>query len=509
MLPTWLLVPFLVAVILALVSGAVLGIYSSGLTLLSLGVRIPRPAAALVDGVILTLGTIWVVFFAESFIGPFQSFLITLGVPLAAWAGIMIADIALRKRDYDDEALFDARGRYGALDWVSIGTMVVASVLGWGLVVNSFAADAAWNNWQGYLLEPLGLGTYVDDPAGPYWDGNWPYANLGVLLALVLASSSPTSPGAAGCAARRPPHRRRPRAAGRPRARTVTERRRRRRRLVGRRRPAGRLRRPGDLAVGLPHVGGGGAAHRRAGGILRAGPHRGDPVRGRPLAGRLVGAVLPRLAVRARARLRPAVRRRARAGRRRRPRGHGRHVRQVAGAARPGRRRRPPHAHRGVDRLLRALDGPAGGGCRGDGARGGAPRAPGRARRTTSGPSPRWPSTPPRSPSPDPPIAITDLAPHALRWRGAVDGSEEAGEGQDGCARRGAERTRGEAGRAGAEGLAAGERRAGGQAGAPADEQHRARRRPATASRSTDTGSRVEAAQPDAKSQVAATRSAR
>lgn len=186
LLPTWFLVPFLLAAILALVSGAVLGIYSSGLTLLSLGVRIPRPAAAFVDGLILTLGTIWVVFFAEDFLGPFQSFLITLGVPLAAWAGIMIADIALRKRDYDESALFDAAGRYGSFDVVSLATMVGASILGWGLVVNNFAADAAWNNWQGFLIEPLGLGTYVDDPAGPYWDGNWPYANLGVLLALVL-----------------------------------------------------------------------------------------------------------------------------------------------------------------------------------------------------------------------------------------------------------------------------------------------------------------------------------
>jgi purine-cytosine permease-like protein len=186
LLPTWFLVPFLLAAILALVSGAVLGIYSSGLTLLSLGVRIPRPAAAGVDGLILTLGTIWVVFFAEDFLGPFQSFLITLGVPLAAWAGIMIADIALRKRDYDDEALFDPAGRYGSLDLVSLGTMVVASVLGWGLVVNNFAADAAWNNWQGFLIEPLGLGSYVDDPLGAYWDGPWAYANLGVLLALVL-----------------------------------------------------------------------------------------------------------------------------------------------------------------------------------------------------------------------------------------------------------------------------------------------------------------------------------
>jgi NCS1 family nucleobase:cation symporter-1 len=186
-LPTWFLLPFLLAAILALVSGAVLGIYSSGLTLLSLGVRIPRPRAAFIDGLILTAGTIWVVFFAESFINPFQSFLITLGVPLASWAGIMIADLALRRRDYDEEALFDPRGRYGAWDWTSIGTMVVATALGWGLVVNNFAADASWNNWQGYLIGPLGLGTYVDDPAAPYWEGNWPYANLGVLLALVLS----------------------------------------------------------------------------------------------------------------------------------------------------------------------------------------------------------------------------------------------------------------------------------------------------------------------------------
>jgi NCS1 family nucleobase:cation symporter-1 len=177
LLPDWFLVPFLLAAILSLVSGAVLGIYSSGLTLLSLGVRIPRPAAAFVDGVILTLGTIYVVFFAETFLGPFQSFLITLGVPLAAWAGIMIADIATRRRDYDEPALFDARGRYGAADVVSLGTLLVASVVGWGLVVNLFSDDASWNDWQGYLLGPLGLGGR---------DGVWAFANLGVLAALVI-----------------------------------------------------------------------------------------------------------------------------------------------------------------------------------------------------------------------------------------------------------------------------------------------------------------------------------
>lgn len=177
LLPTWFLVPFLLAAVLSLVSGAVLGIYSSGLTLLSLGVRLRRPQAAAVDGVLLTLGTIYVVFVADNFINPFQSFLITLGVPLAAWAGIMISDLALRQRDYDEEALFDARGRYGDVDWAAIGTMALGSVIGWGLVVNSFSDDASWNNWQGYLLGPLGLGGR---------DGAWAFANLGVLAALLV-----------------------------------------------------------------------------------------------------------------------------------------------------------------------------------------------------------------------------------------------------------------------------------------------------------------------------------
>ena len=173
-LPTWFLVPFGIAAVLALVSGAVLGIYSSGLTLLSLGVRIPRPAAAGVDGVILTLGTIYVVFVAQSFLSPFSSFLITLGVPVAAWAGIMIADLVLRRGDYDDQALFDPHGRYGSVNWGAIATMVLATVVGWGLVVNT-VSGTSWNNWQGYLLGPIGGKS-----------GEWAYANLGVLFAFVI-----------------------------------------------------------------------------------------------------------------------------------------------------------------------------------------------------------------------------------------------------------------------------------------------------------------------------------
>ena len=113
------------------------------------------------------------------FSGFFASYPLCMHVISAlrtAWAGILIADILRRKKDYDDDALFDAKGRYGAWDWTSIITMIVTSVIGWGLVVNNFAAEAAWNNWQGYLLFLIG---------GK--EGDWAYANLGVFLALVLS----------------------------------------------------------------------------------------------------------------------------------------------------------------------------------------------------------------------------------------------------------------------------------------------------------------------------------
>lgn len=173
-LDTWALVPFLIVAVLGLAAGAILDIYSSGLALLTAGLRVPRPVAALFDGVIMVAGTIYVVFFASNFIGPFMGFLITLGVPIAGWCGVMLADILLRRRNYAEPDLFDRSGRYGDVRIVPLVVVVVGTALGWGLVTNGYAS---WLSWQGYLLDPFGLGGKT---------GQWAYANLGVLLALVL-----------------------------------------------------------------------------------------------------------------------------------------------------------------------------------------------------------------------------------------------------------------------------------------------------------------------------------
>jgi purine-cytosine permease-like protein len=177
LLPTWFLVPFALVAVGGLVSGAILDIYSSGLTLLALGLRAPRWMAALLDGVLMILGTIYIVWVADSFLSIFMAFLIILGVPMAAWCGIFLADLLLRRQDYDERKLFDSSAQgYGSVNLVAVAVMVVATAIGWGLVIDTTSAGKGLG-WLGFLLTPLGLGGR---------GGEWAYANLGVPVALAV-----------------------------------------------------------------------------------------------------------------------------------------------------------------------------------------------------------------------------------------------------------------------------------------------------------------------------------
>ena len=172
LLPTWFLIFFALIAILGLVGGAILDLYSSGLALVSIGVPIKRHQAALLDSVIMIVGTIYIVWIADNFFYPFQGFLITLGVPVAVWSGIFVADVVLRKKPYDEKALFDKNGIYGSVNKGSIFLMALGTFVGWGFVTNSFAS---WLVWQGYLMPLIG---------GK--EGAWAYANVGVIFALLI-----------------------------------------------------------------------------------------------------------------------------------------------------------------------------------------------------------------------------------------------------------------------------------------------------------------------------------
>jgi len=170
-LPSWYLIIFALVAILGLVGGAILNLYSSGLTLISIGLPVKRHVAASIDAVLMLLGAIYFVWIADDFFFPFQGFLITLGVPIAVWSAIFVTDVLLRK-SYHEADLYKVNGRYGSWNMGSISVMAIGTFVGWGFVTNSFAS---WLSWQGYFLGVIG---------GK--DGAWAYANLGVFFALLI-----------------------------------------------------------------------------------------------------------------------------------------------------------------------------------------------------------------------------------------------------------------------------------------------------------------------------------
>ena len=172
LLPTWFLIPFALVAILGLVGGAILNLYSSGLALVSMGVPVKRYQAAIIDAIIMFGGAVYIVWVADNFFYPFQGFLITLGVPVAVWSSIFVADVLIRKKAYSEKDLFDPSGMYGSINKGSIALMIAGSIIGWGFVTNTFAP---WLEWQGYFLDLIG---------GK--EGPWAYSNVGVIFALLF-----------------------------------------------------------------------------------------------------------------------------------------------------------------------------------------------------------------------------------------------------------------------------------------------------------------------------------
>ena len=176
LLPTsyLILLPLLLILSLSTTGSGAMDLYSSGLALLTLGLRVPRAVAAGIDGILMALGSVFLMWFATSFFGPFESFLIFLGVPLAAWAGVFIADTLMRSGDYASPDFFDARGRYGSIGWPALISMIVATLIGWGLVTAT--VDSPILDWQGFVFDLFAVPT----------DSFWRSSNIGILVAIAI-----------------------------------------------------------------------------------------------------------------------------------------------------------------------------------------------------------------------------------------------------------------------------------------------------------------------------------
>jgi purine-cytosine permease-like protein len=111
-----------------------LSVYSAGLTTLTLGLKIKRVHAVIVDIVAIFAGSIYFMLIADSFYGPFITFISMLAVPITAWVGIFVVDL-IHRHYYSAKDLMDVspRSAYwyrGGIEWRALGAWALAIVLG-------------------------------------------------------------------------------------------------------------------------------------------------------------------------------------------------------------------------------------------------------------------------------------------------------------------------------------------------------------------------------------------
>ena len=155
-LPAVLAVPYLLTAVGSMVTGDIMDIYSSGLSLLAAEVRLPRARTVFVDAVVSVGASLYILLVAQDFIGSFESFLSLLAGVLAPWAAIYLLD----QRRLANPALpvaelyRGAASRFGAWRWPAL--------IAWGAGLLVSLALTWTPLWSG----PLAVGVFHGSDLG-------------------------------------------------------------------------------------------------------------------------------------------------------------------------------------------------------------------------------------------------------------------------------------------------------------------------------------------------------
>jgi purine-cytosine permease-like protein len=131
-IPGWFYVVFLLAVALGMTANNVIGVYSSGLSLQALGVKLKRSLTVWFDVILGSALTIYGVFIATDFLTALSNFLLWAVYWYAPFFGIYIVDMILTGSRYDGYELFKTDGRYWydrGFRWSGLAALIVGMVV--------------------------------------------------------------------------------------------------------------------------------------------------------------------------------------------------------------------------------------------------------------------------------------------------------------------------------------------------------------------------------------------
>jgi NCS1 family nucleobase:cation symporter-1 len=175
LLPLWFFIPFSFVIVISLIAAAITGLYSSGLALLALGVPVSRVGTTVINMVIIAAGAFYLLFVSTSFLATFQAFLALIAVVMGTMGGIQLLDfIRQRRLGWPLEQAMPA-GRGGrAGRWTALLSLVVATVVGLGLVTSS---DPNLAKVVGFLLTEQQKRGVIGT------------TNVGVVIAMVIGAA--------------------------------------------------------------------------------------------------------------------------------------------------------------------------------------------------------------------------------------------------------------------------------------------------------------------------------
>lgn len=175
---SWLV---LASLVISLTTITAMSLKSSAMSFESLGLktreRVATPLVAIVAAVFAVFGMnylgaagIWL---------NLHGYALVVAVPVAAWSGVFVSDVLIRRIAYHEVSLNRGYGFYKRVNWVNLGGWGFSVFVGLGLLKSNLVEF----QWLGYLADFASNSEF------------WAQSNLGVVIAFALALIFPVAFG--------------------------------------------------------------------------------------------------------------------------------------------------------------------------------------------------------------------------------------------------------------------------------------------------------------------------
>jgi purine-cytosine permease-like protein len=175
LVPPWLGYVLLAS---AAVSGIVIlamSIYTANLSLHALGAKLKPAVAAPIIGVVVAAIAVAGVYYISDIWLALADYARVAAIPVAAWAGIFISDILIRRIAYHEISLSRGYGFYKSINYVNLVGWLLATTLGFGFTYINQPGFA----WTGFIADQLVNQEF------------WAVTSFGIVIAFAFSSLLP------------------------------------------------------------------------------------------------------------------------------------------------------------------------------------------------------------------------------------------------------------------------------------------------------------------------------